>query len=189
MSDDFDMDDLVVSAPSGDQLKNIEQLVNRAFELVRTIDEYEAALKALKADLQGLTHAAIPEAMAVAGTSSFKTTAGVKVDIKDYVSGSLPKDESAKTVALAWLEKHGGASLIKGQIVAEFPKGEDNARLRNEAAEALSNLHVDFSEQETVHHTTLAAFARERMKNGEPVALEVLGLSAGRMAKIERPSK
>ena len=187
MSDDLDFDDLAVSAPSGDQLKTIEDLVNRAFELVRNIDEYEAALKALKADLQVLTHNSIPEAMTLAGTSSFKTTKGVKVDIKDYVSGTLPKDDYARARALSWLEENGAAAIIKGTITAEFPKGEDNAALRSQAAEALSNLHVDFYEQEGVHPQTLAAFARERVKHGEPVPFEMLGLSTGRMAKITKP--
>ena len=92
-----------------------------------------------------------------------------------------------RAAALKWLEEHEGRSIIKGTITAEFERGEDNSEKRNRAAEALSALSVDFVEQEGVHPQTLAAYARERIKNGEEVPLDLLGLYSGRMAKITIP--
>jgi hypothetical protein len=183
MSDDYS--DFEISAPSGDQLKSIEQLASHAYELVQLIDTHEAALKAAKAELAELTHKAIPDAMAAAGTSSFTTDKGVKVTIKDIVAGTLPKDETKRRQALDWIETHGGTSIIKGTIVAEFERGEGNLQKKNETAEALANLHVPFIEQESIHPQTLAAFAREKIKNAEEVPLELLGLWAGRQAVIK----
>jgi len=183
MSDDYS--DFEISAPSGDQLKSIEQLASHAYELVQLIDTHEAALKAAKAELMELTHNALPDAMSAAGTSSFVTDKGVKVTVKDIVTGTLPKDEQKRQEALDWIESHDGKSIIKGTITAEFERGVGNAEKRNQTAEALSNLNVPFVEGETVHPMTLASFAREKIKNGEEVPLELLGLWAGRRAKVE----
>ena len=43
---------------------------------------------------------------------------------------------------------------------------------------------VAFVEAESVHPQTLAAFAREKLKAGEEVPLDLLGLYAGRQAKV-----
>ena len=99
-----DFDELGTYVPDESQLKNLEQLVNQAGDISRVIDELESMLKKKKEELQKLTHAAIPDAMAAAGTASFTTTAGVTVKIKDYLNGSLPKEEPARSMALKWLE-------------------------------------------------------------------------------------
>jgi hypothetical protein len=182
MSDDFSDFDIV--APSTDQLKTIEQLAQKAHQLMSVIDTHEAALKANKAELAELTHKLLPDAMAAAGTASFITTSGVKVAIKEVVAGTLPKDEYKRAEALRWLESHDGKAIIKGTITAEFERGEGNLQKKNQAAEALNNMGVAFVEAESVHPQTLAAFAREKLKAGEEVPLDLLGLYAGRQAKV-----
>lgn len=179
-----DLDELGVYVPDESQLKNLEGLVNQAAALSRTIEELEEAVKRHKEELANLTHKAIPDAMSASGTSEFKTTTGVKVTIKDVLAGSLPKDDYKHAVALKWIEENGGKSIIKSSLMADFERGEGNLEKKNMAAEALHDLGVDFIEKETVHPMTLAAFAREKLKNGDECPLEMLGLYAGRMAKI-----
>lgn len=182
MNDYSDFDEVIT--PNIEQLKSIEILARQAYNLMSTIETYEAGLKTAKAELMQLTHKSLPDAMAAAGTSSFTTTEGVKVSIKDVLSGTLPKEPATRAQALHWLEQNGGKSIIKGTLTAEFERGEGNLEKKNRAAEALSQLHVDFVENETVHPQTLAAFAREKMKNGEEVPVDLLGLYAGRMCKL-----
>jgi len=183
--DDFDEDFVV--APDVNQLASLEAQINMAVELIKEIETHEDFIKAKRQELNELTNKTIPDAMAAAGVQSFKTNAGVKVDVKEFISGSLPKDGDARANAFQWLEANGASGLIKGTITAEFPKGDDNARARNQAAEALSGLGIDFAEQETVHASTLQAYARERLRSGEDVPFELLGLYAGRTAKISVP--
>ena len=181
-----DFDDLGMYVPDANQLKSLEELINQAAEISRTVEELEQAVKKHKEELTKLTHAAIPDAMSAAGTTSFTTTAGVKVSIKEVLAGTLPKEEPKRTAALRWLEDHGGKDIIKSTLTAEFEKGGGNLEKKNRAAEALADMGVVFIDAETVHPMTLAAFARERLKNGEEVPLEDLGLYSGRMAKITR---
>lgn len=182
-----DLESDFLAAPDVNQLTTLEAQINAAVELIREIEDLEKFTKEKKGELAELTNKAIPDAMAAAGVQSFKTNAGTKVDIKEFISGSLPKEDEARNKALVWLEENGAASLIKGTITAEFPKGDDNARARNQAAEALKGLGVDFAENETIHAQTLYAYARERMRNGEEVPFDLLGLYAGRTAKIAVP--
>lgn len=184
MTDDYSDFDIVV-APAAEQLKSIEELATEAHRLTKLIDELEASLKVHKGELMTLTHNALPDAMAAAGTSSFTTTKGVKISIKEVLTGTLPKDESKRAVALHWIENNGGKSIIKSELVAEFEKGSGNLERKNRAAEALAELGVAFQDKETIHPQTLCAFAREKMRNGEEVPTEMLGLYAGRMAKID----
>lgn len=188
MSNEFidDFDELGEAMPDSGQLKSLEQLVNQAGEIARIIEELEMAVKRHKEELTKLTHAAIPDAMSAAGTAEFITTAGVKVTIKDVLAGSLPKDEPRRSMALKWIEENGGKEIIKSTLTAEFEKGAGNLERKNMAAEALAEMGVPFIDAETVHPMTLAAFAREKLKGGEEVPIESLGLYAGRQAKITR---
>ena len=183
MSQDFSDFDEVLT-PDVNQLKAIETIVQQAYRLMSVIETHEGALKAAKADLAALTHKAIPDAMAAAGTSSFTTSNGVTVAIKVVLTGTLPKDPALRAQALRWIEEHEGKSIIKGTLTADFERGEGNLEKKNRAAEALASLGVDFVEAESVHPQTLCAYARERLKNGEEIPLELLGLYSGRMAKI-----
>jgi hypothetical protein len=184
MTDDYEDFDVII-APAAEQLKSIEELATEAHRLMKIVDELEASLKVNKAELMNLTHKAIPDAMAAAGTSSFKTVGGVKVEIKDVMHGTLPKDDAKRAIALRWVEDHGGKSIIKSELVCEFEKGGGNLEKKNRAAEVLSDMGVAFSDRESIHPQTLCAFAREKLKAGEEVPTELLGLYAGRVAKVE----
>ncbi len=174
------------ATPDATQLKSIEELVTRAAELSRIIEQLEESLAAHKKELQELTHKTLPDSMSEAGTLSFTTTAGVKVQIKDVVAGSLPKDDVKRTLALNWIEKNGGKDIIKSQLVCDFEKGDGNLRKKNQAAELLADMGVTFVDKESVHPKTLEAFAREKIRNGEELPAEMLGLYLGRMAKITK---
>lgn len=184
MSDNYEDFDVIIT-PSVDQLKAIEELANHGYSLNKQIEELENLLKKLKEEFMKLTRVTLPDAMAAAGTSSFKTTSGVKITVKDFVNGSLPKDEAKREWAINWLIKNGGKDIIKSELVCEFEKGDGNLRKRNQAAEMLADMGVAFSEKEDVHWMTLASFAREKIENGEEIPLDKLGLFAGRKAKIE----
>jgi hypothetical protein len=184
MTDDYSDFDVVIT-PDVSQLKSIEELASQAYSLMKQIEELEKMLKKYKEEFLDLTRKSLPDAMAAAGTKSFTTTSGVTLTVKDFINGSLPKDEVKKAVALQWIENNGGKSIIKSELVAEFEKGQGNLERKNRAAEALADLGVTFVDKENIHPMTLAAFAREKMEAGEEVPVEMLGLYAGRLCKVE----
>lgn len=175
-----------VSTPSVNELASIESLVNRALELTQEIETVEEYRKKLAAELHVITSTKLVDAMASAGTTEFKTPQ-VKVTVKDFISGSLPKDGEARKEALLWIEGAGAADIIKNHMEVDFDKKQDNLVARVE--ELLNEIGVEFMRQRDVHHSTLKSFAQERMKNGEEMPLEKLGLFAGRKADIKPVKK
>lgn len=177
-------DEVEVIAPNKQALSNIEKLITKAIGLSKQIDELKQMTNVLVEDFDKIMYHLIPDAMSSAGVSKFTTTQGVKVEVDDFLSGSLPKEDVKKReAALQWLHANGGLDIIKGMIVIPFSKGEHNFK---EAIKSnLRDLKADYKEVEDVHASTLKAFAREKMKKGEEVPFETLGLFAGRRAKIE----
>ena len=175
-----------VQAPSASQLETVALPVNKAIELMNELEQIDELAKAKRAELHQLTAFTIPDAMVAAGVSEFKAMDGTKVTIKEFLNGSLPKDPELKQKALAWLEKNDGADLIKNFVNIEFGKGDKKV---STVQDYLEDLGIPFKHDETVHPMTLAAFARERMKAGADTPLDILGLFAGRAAKIALPKE
>ena len=178
----FDEVQEAVSAPTVEGLQSIESLVNRAIDLTKQISDVEEYTKKLRAELHDITSTRLVDAMSAAGTTEFKTK-DVKVKIKDFVSGSLPKDPDARYAALKWIESVGAQDIIKNHLEADFGKSQDNLVAQVEAL--LDNLGIEYLRQRDVHPSTLKSFANERMANGEEIPLERLGLFAGRAAEIK----
>lgn len=174
-----------VPAPSVEQLNLLRVKVNEARAKASEIATVESHLSELNKEYQTLTVAAIPALMASAGVDEFKMDDGTKVTIKDFINGSLPKDIDERREALHWLQSVGAGDIIKEQIEMAFGRG--SRKVAEQVKKALKKLSIDFNAAEGVHPQTLYAFVRERMRDGEPVPFEKLGLHAGRVAKIETP--
>lgn len=153
------------------------------------IAKVKSQLDTMEAEYRILREKKVPEAMLRANQSAFKVALGdyadVKVEIVDFVSGSLPKDESEKGQAIEWLEEHDGGELIKDTIVITFKKSEHNIAL--DLLGRLKQEGFECSYENSVHHSTLQAWARERLRRGEPLDPETLGLYIGRIAKLTWP--
>lgn len=181
-TEDFDVG---VAPTSEGQLDNLRDLITEAISLSDQIAQMEEDLKAAKAALHSITTMKIPDAMASIQSDHFNFQ-GWEVKIKEFVSGSLPKDPERRAIAIKWLEDNGAEDLIKTQVSVEFAKSQHNrARtiyedLRDEGLPAV----LDSS----VHAQTLQKFARERIGNGEQIDTELLGLFVGKVAKLKKLS-
>lgn len=179
--------DQVVTAPTEKELKSVEVQVNKAIDLMKAIVEGEEHLKGMVAELHKITSTILPDTMAAARCEEFKTKEGVKVTIKDYINGSLPKDPEKRRKALEWFHEIGAEQLIRSKVEIDLPPGE--SKEGKKVKSLLQKNKVAFDEEQTVHAQTLQAFARERMANGEKTPYELLGLHVGRAAKITLPKE
>lgn len=168
------------AASFGEALKEV---ADDAVALERQVADVEATLKEMKRELHKVKSEVLPAKMAEAGVSDLKLADGTSISIKDFVSGSLPKDPALKASAIKWLEDNEAGGLIKSTVKAVFGKGEHAAATA--LAEGLVKDGYQTDLDNGVHASTLQAFARERLKNGEPIPLEDLGLYAGQVAKIK----
>lgn len=181
VEDDFNS----AKVPTEQELEVISKELQEAVTLQLKIDGMEEILAQHRQELHHITTRKLPDIMLAAGTLAFKTPEGAKVEIKEFMSGSLPKGDDERTAALKYLEDNGAGSLIKNQFFIAIGKGQKQEL--KELTSALKKVGVDYKREENVHAQSLYAWARERVKNGEPLPLETLGLYSGRVAKITIP--
>lgn len=185
MNDIFDMGSAL---QDGNLVDLLRDACEEAVLLDEAIEQQEEALKALKQRLHSLRSVKIPEAMAEAGVGDiFSLASGHIIKLGQFVSGSLPKEEDKRKVAMLVLEQHGGGALIKTEIGLTFGKGDvDEA---NKLAERLRANGYEPQVKQDVNAMSLQAFAREKLREGEELPLETLGLFAGTVAKITAPKE
>lgn len=124
------------------------------------------------------------------------SNSGAKAEKKLYVTGSLPKvgekdtpeeaaeNERRREAAIAQAVAYNWEPFIKTTVTVEFDKGDRAKaielynRLRRESNSAV--IEID----EGIHHTTLQAQVRKRIREGKAVALDVLNVSAGPAVKL-----
>lgn len=183
MPSDFDFEEQGDAAASPDALARLNEKLAEAIELKGAVDQMEEDLSAAKKQLNNLNTSVIPDMMASLGMSEC-VQRGWKVKVDEFVSGTLPKDEAAREKAINWLTDHDAGDLLKTQLSVAFSRSQHNQALA--LAADIEKEGFAPKVESTVHPQTLCAFARERLKNGEALDTEVLGLYTGRVAKFKR---
>jgi len=162
-------------------IATVRKLAEELRDLETQIAELEETTKLLKGRANELKTQELPEALGDLGMESFSLADGFSVKINEVVSGTLPRDPEAKRAALALIVEYGGESIIKNEISLAFGKGQDN-EAKSLAAE-LKEKGYPAEVTEGVHPQTLASFVRERLKSGEEVDTQALGIYTGRTVK------
>lgn len=180
---DFSFEDQGATVVAPDALDRLNQHLEEAINLNDSVEQMEADLAAAKKQLNYLKTSVIPDMMAELGMEEC-TQRGWKIKVGEFVSGSLPKEAAARERAINWLTEHDGGELLKTQLSVSFTRSQHNEALS--LAGEIEKQGFAPNVESTVHPQTLMAFARERLKNGEPLDTEVLGLYTGRVAKFKR---
>lgn len=167
-------------------LANLNASLEEAVALELMCDQMEEDLKAAKKTLQTMKTGRIPDLMAELQMDEC-VHKGWRVKISDFVSGSLPADTEKRAKAIRWLEENEGGGLIKTELSIEFAKSQHNEALS--MAEELHSQGYAPKVDSGVHSATLQAFARERIKNGDSIDTEILGLYTGKVAKFGKVKK
>lgn len=181
MSDDIsEFDEAPVASESA-----LAALLEQAEELVsleRQIKEVDDLLTTLTKRANLLKTSVIPDRMAEVGLSEFKTPAGDRVRVEDFVSGSLPKEPEARAAAIKRLEEWGAEDIIKNEIQVFFEKKQHNAAMA--IADEIREQGFSCEVKSGVHPQTYLAFMRERLAEGEEVNAQEMGIFIGRKTKV-----
>ena len=188
MSDFFDIEEGAVAPSDSSTMQRMMRMAAEVIETEETIESLEENLADLKKRLNHLKTVELPDLMAENGLSSFThADSGREIEVSDFVAGSLTKKTDERKVALEWLAANGAADMIKSEVTVEFNKTEHNM-----AKDLAAKLKADgyfVEEIEGIHAQTLLAFVREKLRNGEEVPIDTLGLYAGRVAKVKAAGK
>lgn len=188
MPDDLTPLDVEAAPPPTDsELARVAALAERQrreeAEAIRLTGLLRAALDALRKTRE----VDLPEALRAVGMSEFALLDGTRVKVEDKLVGTMLTDPAG----LAWVEEHGGASLIKTSVTIEMDRGdvaEARALLTELRSHRLANRFKKLNLAEFVHHSTIGAFARELAERGEDPPLETLGVYRSTAAIVgQRP--
>lgn len=193
MTKKVDWEGAAAAAPGTNNpaMGKIVELAEESRTLAEVIEQHQTALTDATTRYNFIRTEELPSAMAEAGTGMWRSQMGdIEVEMKEFVSGSLPKaddkeGEKKRKAATDWIDKNGGQALIKTTITISFDKKEHSKAKQLFAALRKQKYNVKI--ESGVHPQTLQAWVRERLRSGQKVAADVLGLTIGNYAAITFP--
>lgn len=178
--EDFDLGPQVASP---DKLALLREYAREGQSLARSIETMTADLDAATKALNVLKTVKLPDLMREMGSTKHEFD-GWSLELTDFVSGSLPKDDAKRIAALEWLSDNGGDGLITTDLSLTFGKNQHNEALA--LADDLRNAGHEVEVKSGVHAQTLMAFGRELLRNGKDFEPETIGLYVGKMVKLKK---
>ena len=179
--------------PDENTLEALKRKADEANEVQQIIDELESQLSEAKARYRELTEREMVSVMMDLGIQKFSLDSGEALDLTEFYAGSLNKSPDPEA-GMNWIQSNGGVDLIKTDVNLSFGKSEHNMAI--DLVETLRERGYDPAVKEGVHPSTLAAFAREKMREyydalekGETMTeppLETIGIYHGHKVKIKK---
>ena len=141
------------------KLSGLSRAVALLQEKERRVKHLETLLSGAKEEARLISEVAVPELMSEIGMKKFTLSSGVKVEIKDFISGKI-----LDNAALDWFEDNGDAEIVKMNLTFTVRR-KDKAVLQAIVDHA-NHLEVDVVLKETIHYQTLSSVLREKMAQG-----------------------
>jgi len=173
--------DKAAHQPTTDELTEIATLAIKQTALEEELLAMEDQVKDCKKRLEEVQTRLLPDAMLKAQISTFTTTDGKKISVKDIVRCNISKKN--EQAAFQYLREHGAEVLIKNEIKVGFFKGQD-AEAKT-AIKTLSDMGLYPELKESVPWNTLSSWAIEQIANGVALDAPLLGLYKGKKAIVK----
>lgn len=192
MNDQFDILNALEEQHEAEASSNAERLGQNALASVsncarqirlqeQEIEATEQKLKDQKAELRRLTDEAMPSLFSELGLQSFKLDDGSEISVKQTYSAAPKKDDRPQVYE--WLRQNGYGDIIKNTVSCSFGQNEDNkAQAFFDMAEEKGYVAEAKTE---VHPSTLRAFVKERVENGDEFPTDLFGAWVGQRAVIK----
>lgn len=178
----------------------VDKLLAQFLEQDGTVKDLEEHLRLAKEVRLKLQMELLPSAMEQARKKTVKYSDGAVLSLRPFIAAELPspskindaeEDEkpellARRTAGMGWLRDNQGAAIIKNELTVEIPKGKDN--LVAELEQKCEELGLTWSRAENVHHQSLLAFLREKLKAGAAIPIETFKLVTGSKAHY-KPGK
>lgn len=186
---DFDFS-IFDTTPSREEETTLENLIKEAENMAalkESIEEQEATLSELNKQYNYISQYIIPQMLDELGMKTLELKDGSYISVKEFISGSLPKEEDRFMTAIGWLKDNNLENILKTDVILQFGKGTDN-EVKNLVAQ-LEEYGYEPNTKYGVHPQTLYSAIREIAKEGVVIPYELLGLFAGKKADIKLSKK
>ena len=165
-----------------DGLRSVAELARDAQQKSETIERLEKQVKQVKSEYFKLIDEELPAILQELGLNAFELADGSKINVRPQYGAHINLDNREK--AFQWLRDNDHDGIIKNSISCSFGTGED------EQAKTFSILVKDSGltpDQKTeVHSSTLKAWVKERVENGDEFPMDLFGAYIGQRAHIRR---
>lgn len=170
------------SAPLEAVVEKLTAAATRSAELAAEKKTLEARAKAISKEMEKLARSTLPELLAEIGATKWETEDFV-VAVGAKVAGSLSRS-SDPDKAVEALRANGMGSAIRSTLTVSF-EGDEHDLCEKVAQTIAAHFEREVSTERTIHPSTLAAWARDRIKEGQPVDFDLFGLATWREATVK----
>ena len=164
------------------ELTIVSDLANKQLKLASEVSELEADLKAKKEELRLTSEQELPDAMQQAGLTQITLSSGEKISINEFYNAHISKANQEK--AYEWLVTNGHEGLIKNEVLLKF--GREETEVVDQTVSALQSRVLSPEVRQSVHPSTLKAFVKEQITNGNDIPTEPFGIYIGTKATIKK---
>lgn len=171
-----------VEAVSDGGLQSVADLARAVRDKETLISELETKLKEEKRALLKLTDEDLPALLLEFGITKFELEDGSKIEVRPTYGAHIKADN--KFAAFEWLRENEYGDLIKNTVACSFGRGEDDSA--NRFIETAQQLGLAPQQKTEVHPSTLKAWVKERVEQGEEFPMELFGAFVGQRATIKR---
>lgn len=155
-----------------DVLGKISKLADDMHALDKQIAESDLKTKKLKEQHRQIAEEQLPELFNEVGMSELKTLSGLPLKMKNRVHTNISKDRKPK--AIAWLDENGQGGMVKRCVIIDFDKTKEEKveKLLRLIGRGWPNNRVELD----VHASTVKAFVKRRLEDGEEIPLDIFGV-------------
>jgi len=157
-------------------MQRLNTLVHEQLMAEEEVAQAEKALATAKKKLARLSEYVIPDVMEEMGINEYKTNDGLTIKLKQAIRASI--SELNRSDAFGWMTDHDHEAMIKTSIVIEKPALLDDFENADELKEALQLVmdNLPSTENKSIHSSTLSAFVRDKLEDGEEIPLDTFSV-------------
>ena len=144
--------------------------------------EKEQELAEAKLAVTDISEKRIPE-VADGLEGKFELSDGRSMTVKEEIRSSIAGEK--RVPAIQWLDEHKFGHIVKRELVFQFAKGDTKRFEEFQKHIKKLKLPLVMKEQFSVHHATLNAWVKERLKEGVDLPKDVFGIFRQRIAKVK----
>ena len=173
-------------------LEQVVALGQQLLELQRQTESLEHQLATSKEALRELAEERLPAALHRLGLKGLPLSTGETINVEDLISVTITEEQ--REAAHAWLRANNLGDLIKNEVVVTFGKGEDaQAQHLLSLVQNMRDSRLltagSVQQVERVHPSTLKAFVKQQVKEGEPLPAALFKLYVGQVARVSLAKK
>jgi hypothetical protein len=178
---EMEKDSRDLALPSDEETHRIGELAKRQVTLELAIAEEEDRLAEMKKELDQIRDKDLSDLLLAHGLTELKLATGQKIAVEKMVFASITKERA--TECFRWLEAHGFGSLIKRSLEVNVGKGGEEKV--EKLVQMAKTLGLDAKAKDSVHPSTLKAFAKEQLEKASEFPMDLFGVFMINRTKIQ----